>query len=51
MQAAKLMAQRPDMDERSAMATLLDRQTRRPVANCEQLDLIVKDGRVQVSGA
>ncbi len=48
MQAAKLMAQRPDMDERSAMATFLDRQTRRPFANCERLTLSVEGSKVRV---
>lgn len=44
MQAAKLMATRPDLGDLTAMSLFIDRQLRRPFANCERMTLRV-DGR------
>ena len=50
MLATKLMAETPDMDPRTAMAVFHDRELRRPFANCERMELVVKAGRVGVVG-
>ncbi len=44
MQAAKLMALRPDLSDVTAMSLFIDRQLRRPFANCERMELLI-DGR------
>ncbi len=51
MQAAKLMTQRPDENEVSAMSLFIDRQLRRPFANCERMELLVDGKTVRISGA
>lgn len=50
MLATKLMAEAPDMDPRTAMAVFHDREMRRPFANCERMELVIRDGRVGVVG-
>jgi broad specificity phosphatase PhoE len=50
MLATRLMAETPDMDPRTAMAVFHDREIRRPFANCERMELAVKDGRISVVG-
>jgi 2,3-bisphosphoglycerate-dependent phosphoglycerate mutase len=50
MLAARLMAEAPDMDPRTAMAVFHDREMRRPFANCERMELVMKDGRASVVG-
>jgi broad specificity phosphatase PhoE len=50
MLATKLMAEAPDMDPRTAMAVFHDREMRRPFANCERIELVIRDGRVGVVG-
>ena len=50
MLATKLMAEAPDMDPRTAMAIFHDREQRRPFANCERMELVMKDGRASVFG-
>ena len=49
MQAAKLMAMRPDLSDLTAMSLFIDRQLRRPFANCERLTLKVDDGKIAVA--
>jgi broad specificity phosphatase PhoE len=50
MLATKLIAEAPDMDPRTAMAIFHDREMRRPFANCERMELVIKGGRVSVVG-
>ena len=42
MQAAKLMTTRPDLSDLSAMSLFIDRQLRRPFANCERMTLKIE---------
>lgn len=51
MQATRLMAQRPEENEVSAMSLFIDRQLRRPFANCERMELLVDGKTVRVSNA
>ncbi|MFT3725219.1 MAG: phosphoglycerate mutase family protein [Hyphomonadaceae bacterium] len=51
MQAAKLMAQRPEENEVTAMSLFIDRQLRRPFANCERMELLVDGKTVRISSA
>jgi broad specificity phosphatase PhoE len=46
MLAAQLMAEAPDLDDKTSMAMFRDREITRPFANCERLELVVRDGRV-----
>lgn len=39
MQAAKLLVQRPEVGDLTAMSIFLDRQLRRPFAHCERMEL------------
>jgi len=48
MQAAKLMAQRPNENEVTAMSLFIDRQLRRPFANCERMELLVDGETITV---
>ncbi len=48
MQAAKLMATRPDLSDLSAMSIFIDRQLRRPFANCERMTLKIVGGAITV---
>jgi 2,3-bisphosphoglycerate-dependent phosphoglycerate mutase len=50
MLATRLMAEAPEMDPRTAMAVFHDRELRRPIANCERMELVIRDGRVSVVG-
>jgi broad specificity phosphatase PhoE len=49
MQATKLMAQRPGENEVTAMSLFIDRQLRRPFANCERMELLVDGKTVRVA--
>ena len=49
MQAAKLIAQRPDEKAVTIMSLFIDRQLRRPFANCERMELLVDGKTVRVS--
>ncbi|HVY90901.1 MAG TPA: histidine phosphatase family protein [Hyphomonadaceae bacterium] len=46
MQAARLMAEAPDLDDKTAMTMFRDRDRIRPFANCELLEFVVEDGQV-----
>ena len=46
MQASRLMAETPDLDDRTVMRMFRDRERIHPFANCEKLEFVVKDGRV-----
>jgi broad specificity phosphatase PhoE len=48
MQAAKLVAQRPELDAREAMREFIRRQETRPFANCGRMLLGVRDGAAMV---
>lgn len=49
MQAAKLMAMRPDISDVTAMSLFIDRQLRRPFANCERMALMVDGDKITVA--
>ena len=49
MQATKLMAQRPDENEITAMSLFIDRQLRRPFANCERMELLVNGSTITLA--
>lgn len=51
MQATRLMAQRPEENEITAMSLFIDRQLRRPFANSERMELLVDGKKVRVSNA
>ena len=51
MQAAKLLALRPAESDLTLMSLFIDRQLRRPFANCERLELLVEDKTIRVSDA
>jgi 2,3-bisphosphoglycerate-dependent phosphoglycerate mutase len=46
MQATKLLAEAPDLEDRNAMSIFVDREITRPFANCERMDLVVRHGRI-----
>lgn len=48
MQAAKLMAQRPDLSDLTAMSLFIDRQLRRPFANCERMTLKIEGDAITI---
>ena len=48
MQAAKLMAQRPDLSDLTAMSLFIDRQLRRPFANCERMTLKIEGDTITI---
>ncbi|MDP3495782.1 MAG: phosphoglycerate mutase family protein [Hyphomonadaceae bacterium] len=49
MQATKLMALRPDLSDLTAMSLFIDRQLRRPFANCERMELLIDGKTIRVS--
>lgn len=51
MQAAKLVALRPAESDLTLMSLFIDRQLRRPFANCERMELLVDGDTIRVSGA
>lgn len=51
MQATRIMAETPQLDDQTAMAVFRDAQAARSFANCERMTLKVKDGAVHVVGA
>lgn len=48
MQAAKLLIQKPEVSDLTAMSLFIDRQLRRPFANCERMELRVDGSTVRV---
>lgn len=50
MQAARLLALRPDENPVTLMSLFIDRQLRRPFANCERMELVVEDAKVRLAG-
>lgn len=48
MQAARLLAETPDLPARDAMAAFRDAEAQAPFANCERLQLAADAGRVRV---
>jgi broad specificity phosphatase PhoE len=51
MQAAKLVALRPGESDLTLMSLFIDRQLRRPFANCERMELLIDGNTIRVSGA
>ena len=51
MQATKLMALRPDLSDLTAMSLFIDRQLRRPFANCERMELLIDGKTIRVSNS
>ena len=49
MQAAKLMAMRPDISDLTAMSLFIDRQLRRPFSNCERMALMVDGDKITIA--
>jgi len=48
MQAAKLLVQRPEVSDVTAMSIFIDRQLRRPFANCERMELRVEGATLRI---
>jgi len=49
MQAAKLLITRPHLSDLTAMSLFIDRQLRRPFANCERMELRVAGSTITVA--
>lgn len=48
MQAAKLLVQLPEVSDVTAMCIFIDRQLRRPFANCERMELRMEGSTLRV---